>query len=99
MAIRVIRVPNRVIRLQMNELLYKEDAFQLVGFCMQVHRELGKGHDEIIYKDAFVVELSRAGIPFLREQFRWRFARVEKGCLMRHEFHEFALIPSNAESE
>ena len=58
----------------MNELLYKEDAFQLVGICMQVHRELGKSHDEIIYKDAFVVERSRAGIPFLREQFPWRFA-------------------------
>ena len=52
----------------MNELLYKEEVFQLVGFCMEIHRELGKGHDEIIYKDAFVVELSRAGIPFLREK-------------------------------
>lgn len=52
----------------MDELLYKEDAFQLVGFCMQVHRELGKGHDEIIFKDALVVELSRAGIPFVREK-------------------------------
>jgi GxxExxY protein len=39
-----------------------------VGVCMEIHRELGNGHDEIIYKDAFVVELSRAGIPFLREQ-------------------------------
>jgi hypothetical protein len=42
----------------MSELFYKEDAFQLVGFCMQVHRELGKGHDKIIFKDAFVVELN-----------------------------------------
>ena len=35
---------------------------------MEIHRELGKGHDEIIYKDALVVELSRAGIPFVREK-------------------------------
>src|SRR5438067_12734593 len=34
----------------MNELLYKEEVFQLVGFCMEIHRELGKGHDEITYK-------------------------------------------------
>jgi GxxExxY protein len=27
-----------------------------------------RGHDEIIYKDALVVELSRAGIPFVREK-------------------------------
>ena len=52
----------------MSELLYKEEVFQLVGLCMEIHRELGKGHDEIVYKDAFVVELSRAGIPFLREK-------------------------------
>jgi hypothetical protein len=52
----------------MSELLYKQEVFQLVGFCMEIHRELGKGHNEIIYKDGFVVELSRAGIPFLREK-------------------------------
>ena len=52
----------------MQELLYKEEIYQLVGFCLEIHRELGKGHDEIIYKDALVVELSRAGIPFSREK-------------------------------
>ena len=52
----------------MNELLYKEEVLQLIGFCMEIHRELGKGYDEIIYKDTFAVELSRAGIPFSREQ-------------------------------
>jgi GxxExxY protein len=35
---------------------------------MEIHRELGKGHDEVIYKDALVVELTRAGILFLREK-------------------------------
>ncbi len=34
---------------------------------MEIHSDLGKGHDEVIYKDALVVELSRAGIPFSRE--------------------------------
>jgi len=27
----------------MNELLYKEEVFQLIGFCMEIHRELEKG--------------------------------------------------------
>jgi GxxExxY protein len=35
---------------------------------MEIQRELGKDHDEVIYKDALVVELSRAGIPFLRKK-------------------------------
>ncbi len=52
----------------MEELVYKKEVFQLVGVCMEIHRELGKGHDEVIYKDALVVELTRAGIPFLREK-------------------------------
>lgn len=51
----------------MSELLYKDEVFQLVGLCMEIHRELGKGHDEVIYKDALVVELQRAQIPFSRE--------------------------------
>ena len=51
----------------MSELLYKDEVFKIVGFCMEIHRELGKGHDEVIYKDAFVVELQRAKIPFDRE--------------------------------
>src|SRR5882672_2500077 len=52
----------------MPELIYREETHQLIGFCMEVHRELGKGHDEVIYKDALVVELSRAKIPFAREK-------------------------------
>jgi GxxExxY protein len=54
----------------MSGLLYKEEVFKLVGCCMEIHRELGKGHDEVIYKDAFVVELQRARIPYTREQRR-----------------------------
>ncbi|HLW34484.1 MAG TPA: GxxExxY protein [Chthoniobacterales bacterium] len=53
---------------QLRDLLYKREIFQLVGLCMEIHRVLGKGYDEIIYKDALVVELTNAGIPFSREK-------------------------------
>jgi GxxExxY protein len=62
-----IRVSLQLVS-QVKELLHKQEVFQLVGFCMAIHRELGRCYDEVIYKDAFVVELSRAGIPFLREK-------------------------------
>ena len=53
----------------MDELFYKEEVFQLVGFCMEIHRELGKGHDEVIYKDALVVGTeSRWNSFFAREK-------------------------------
>ena len=62
------------------ELLYKEEIFQLAGLCMEIHRELGKGHDEVIYKDAFAVELGRAGIPFSREK-NYESRTKESSCL------------------
>jgi len=65
----------------MSELLYKEEVFKLVGLCMEIHRELGKGHDEVIFKDALVVELQRAGIPFAREL---KYEIIYKGVLLPH---------------
>ena len=67
----------------MSELIYKEEIFQLVGLCMEIHRELGKGHDEVIYKDALVVELTRAGIPlFPLEKLRNRVQRSYPASLL-----------------
>ena len=67
----------------MSDLLYKEEVFKLVGFCMDIHRELGKGHDELIYKDALVVELERAGIPFTRER---KYEVAYKGVILPHHY-------------
>ena len=68
----------------MSELLYKEEIFELVGLCMEIHRELGKGHDEVIYKDALVVELNRAGIPFSREK---NYEITYKGVILPHYYY------------
>ena len=68
----------------MKELLYKEEVFQLVGFCMEIHRELGKGHDEVIYKDSLVVELTRAQIPFWREK---NYEVTYKGAVLPHFYY------------
>jgi len=68
----------------MSELLYKEEVFKLVGVCMEIHRELGKGHDEVIYKDAFVVELSRTAIPFGREK---NYEVIYKSVVLPHFYY------------
>ncbi len=68
----------------MTELLYKEEVFKLVGHCMEVHRELGPGQDEVLYKDAFVVELQRASIPFSRER---KFEVSYKGVVLPHHYY------------
>ena len=67
----------------MRELIYKEEAFQIVGCGMEVHRELGKGHDEVIYKDALQMEFGWKQIGFSREK---EYAVAYKGILLPHKF-------------
>jgi GxxExxY protein len=50
------------------EPIFKEESYRIVGHCMEVHRELGKGHDEVIYKDALEYEFTQARIAFAREK-------------------------------
>ena len=68
----------------MGKLIYKEEAFQIIGLCMEIHRELGKGYDEAVYKDALAIELQRAGIQFRREQ---KFEITYKGVILPHFYY------------
>jgi GxxExxY protein len=65
------------------ELLYKLEVFQLVGFCLEIFHELGKGHDEVIYKDALAVELCRKQIAFSRER---HYEVSYKGVVLPHRY-------------
>ena len=51
---------------------------------MEIHRELGKGDDEVIYKNALVAELTRAGIPFSREK---NYEITYKGVVLPHYYY------------
>ena len=73
----------------MSDLLYKEEIFKLVGLCLEIHRELGKGHDEVIYKDALVVELQRSHIPFTRER---KYEVAYKGVVLPHFYFADSVI-------
>lgn len=46
----------------------KEESFEIIGICMEVHRILGKGLLEIIYKDAIEYELKLRAIKYEREK-------------------------------
>lgn len=52
----------------MADILLKEESYKIVGACMNVHRELGMGFKEVIYKDALEMEFNELGIPFEREK-------------------------------
>ena len=52
----------------MTELLYKEEAYAIIGACMEVHGELGMGFLEPVYQEALAVEMGLREVPFIREK-------------------------------
>jgi PD-(D/E)XK nuclease superfamily len=43
----------------MAELLYKHESFEIIGLCVEVHNQLGRGFDENVYKEAVDLEFRR----------------------------------------
>lgn len=68
-----------------NEYYYKKDQnYQIVGICMEVHRLLGPGLLEIVYKDALEIEFKTNNIPYHREK---EFSIEYKGVILPHKFY------------
>ncbi|MDP5107152.1 MAG: GxxExxY protein [Polaribacter sp.] len=67
----------------MNTLIYKQESYDIIGACMEVHKELGKGFSEIVYGDALEIELKNAKINYKREV---KFNIKYKGTLLPHYY-------------
>ncbi len=77
---------------RMEHYLLKEECYEIIGLCMEVHSELGMGFSEIVYKDALEYEFKRNGIPFAREV---RYQVRYKGNILPHEFYaDFVVFDS-----
>ena len=68
----------------MSDLIYKEESYQIIGKCMEVHNNLGAGFLEIVYKDALELEFKKAGIPYKREK---KYEVNYKGVVLPHKFY------------
>ncbi|MEP1488703.1 MAG: GxxExxY protein [Algibacter sp.] len=67
----------------MSDLLYKNDTYKIIGICMAVHSELGKGFSEIVYGDALEIELIDNSINYSKEK---TFDINYKGNLLPHKY-------------
>jgi GxxExxY protein len=80
------------------EIIYKEESYAIIGACMEVHRELGMGFNEIIYKDALEIEFKLRGIPYLREPSLPVFYKEQKIRTFKADFIVFDKIVLEAKA-
>jgi GxxExxY protein len=67
----------------MSKIIFKEESYKIVGLCMEVHNNLGKGFLEIVYKDALEYEFKMAKVSFEREK---EYFVNYKGMILPHKF-------------
>jgi GxxExxY protein len=63
---------------------HQSESFKIIGACMEVHKILGKGLLEIVYKDALEIEFNNQNIQFEREK---KFDVEYKGATLNHNFY------------
>jgi GxxExxY protein len=68
----------------MENLIFKEESYKIIGICMEVHNNLGAGFLEVVYKDALEYEFKISGIPFKREK---EYPVVYKEQTLKHSFY------------
>lgn len=62
----------------------KSETYKIIGLAMDVHKTLGKGFLEIVYKDALELEFTWANVPFTREK---SFMIDYKGTVLKRVYN------------
>lgn len=74
------------------DFVLKEETYEIIGLCMEVHNQLGTGFLEIVYKDALEYEFKKANLFYKREQ---EYCVNYKGIILPHKFYaDFVVFDS-----
>lgn len=73
----------------MSQIIYKNESYFVIGLCMDIHNELGKGFSEAVYSDALEIELKSNGVPFRKEV---KFDITYKGEKLKHHYYADYLV-------
>ena len=68
----------------MEEYLSVDETYKIIGILFEVHKTLGKGFSEIVYKDALEFEFGENNIPFEREK---DYTVAYKSTTLKHKFY------------
>lgn len=49
----------------MNEIIYREESYKIMGACFEVYKEKGCGFLESVYHECLELEMSEQRIPFV----------------------------------
>ena len=63
---------------------YQKESYELIGISMEIHRILGRGFLEIVYKDALEFEFRSRGIIYQREK---EYIVEYKNVILPHRFY------------
>lgn len=67
----------------MAEILFKDEAYKIVGACFEVYNEQGCGFIEPVYQECLEIELGLQGVPY-RSQEQLQIAY--KGRMLRQVY-------------
>jgi GxxExxY protein len=73
-----------------NELIYKEETDMIIGWAIEVHKNLGPGFLEIVYKDGLEYEVGIRDLLYCREKlYRIKYKEI---YLPHHFYADFVFF-------
>jgi GxxExxY protein len=73
----------------MENLVYPDESYKILGACFEVYNEMGSGFLEQVYQECLAIEFRNKNIPYsVHPQLRLKFREME---LKSYYFPDFVL--------